>query len=136
YGPEYAEFDLPIIDGLASDPKDGGPLIEAGRAELVARLLGALEAKPELARRISQIDVQNPRDAVVLLDHDPALLRLGSEQFLERLEAYLEIAPVLRQSVAHIDYVDLRFGDRVYVGSAEVRTQMRRSTKAVAAAAR
>lgn len=135
YGPEYAEFDLPIIDGLASDPKDGGPLVEEARAELVGRLLAALEAKPDLARRISQIDVHNPRDAVVILDQDPALLRLGHEQFLERLQAYLELAPVLRQSVAHIDYVDLRFGDRVYVGNAEARTQVRRSIKPVVGAA-
>lgn len=132
YGPEYAEFDLPIIDGLASDPKDGGPLVEEARAELVVRLLSALEAKPELARRISQIDVHNPRDAVVLLDRDPALLRLGSEQFLERLQAYLEIAQVLRQSVSNIDYVDLRFGDRVYVGNASARTQLQRPIKPVA----
>lgn len=116
YGPAHAEFDLPIIDGLRSDPTAGGPLIEASRAGLANRLLRAVEAKPELARRISQIDVHNPRNAVVILDQDPALLRLGHERFLERLQSYLELAPVLRRTVAEVDYVDLRFDDRVYVG--------------------
>jgi cell division septal protein FtsQ len=44
-------------------------------------------------------------------------VRLGDAQFLERLESYLDLAPTLRERVPDIDYVDLRFGERVYVGS-------------------
>ncbi|MEE2612640.1 MAG: cell division protein FtsQ/DivIB, partial [Acidobacteriota bacterium] len=64
---------------------------------------------------ISQIDVSDPYDAVVLLNDDPVLLHLGGDQFLERLRFYAELAPALRARVADIDYVDLRFGPRVYV---------------------
>ena len=52
---------------------------------------------------------------VVLLEGDPALLHLGEERFVERLQAYLEVASALRDRVSDIDYVDLRFDDRVYV---------------------
>ena len=56
------------------------------------------------------------RDAsVVLLDGDSALLHLGDDKFLERVQSYLELSPALRERVVDIDYVDLRFDPRVYV---------------------
>lgn len=115
FGPQYAEFDLPVIDGLATSPEAGEPAIDAQRAALAARLLEAVAPRRDLARRISQIDVRDPHDAVVLLQKDPALLHLGEDHFAERLQSYVELAPSLRERVPDIDYVDLRFGERVYV---------------------
>lgn len=115
FGPQYAEFDLPIIDGLVRAPGDGNAAIDEERADLAARVIDAAAANAELARRISQIDVSDAHDAVVLLDNDPALLHLGEDRFLERLQAYVDLAPALRERVAEIDYVDLRFDERVYV---------------------
>jgi cell division protein FtsQ len=112
YGPNYADLDLPIIDGLSSAPDqtDSG----VSRAALARRLLDALRAR-NMAARISQIDVSDAHNAVVLLDGDPTLIRLGNERFVERLQSYVELAPALRERVPEIDYVDLRFGARVYV---------------------
>jgi cell division protein FtsQ len=115
FGPQYAEFDLPIIDGLVRAPGDGNPAIDEERADLAARVIDASAGNADLARRISQIDVSDAHDAVVLLDNDPALLHLGEDRFLERLQAYVDLAPALRERVADIDYVDLRFDERVYV---------------------
>lgn len=115
FGPNYAELDLPIIDGLSSAPEEGGALVDEGRAALAARLLASLEARADLAKRVSQIDVSDVRDAAVVLKDDPALLRLGDDQFVERLQSYLDLAPALRDRVDGIDYVDLRFDDRIYV---------------------
>jgi cell division protein FtsQ len=115
FGPNYAEFDLPIIDGLAAPPRDNGPLIDEARAELAAHVLAALQGRPDLAKRVSEIDVTDVRDAVLLLKGDTALVRVGNEQFAERLQSYLDLAPALRERVAAIDYVDLRFDERVYV---------------------
>ena len=64
---------------------------------------------------MSQIDVADAHDAVVLLNDDPALLHLGDAQFVERLDRYIELAPTLHARVPEIDYVDLRFERRVYV---------------------
>ena len=50
-----------------------------------------------------------------MLQDDAALLHLGEDKFLERLQSYVDLAPALREQVREIDYVDLRFGDRVYV---------------------
>lgn len=115
FGPQYAEFDLPIVDGLARAQRGGRPTIDQERAALAVRVIDALHGHRELGRRVSQVDVSDVRDAVVLLDDDPALLHLGSERFRERLEAYTEIAEALRERVTDIDYVDLRFEERMYV---------------------
>ncbi|MDE0828104.1 MAG: hypothetical protein OSB03_02775, partial [Vicinamibacterales bacterium] len=49
---------------------------------------------------------------------DPALLHLGGDDFLTRLRRYAELGATLRERVPNIDYVDLRFDPRVYVGPA------------------
>lgn len=115
YGPNYADIDLPIIDGLAAPPPRAAGLIDGPRAEFAARVLSALAAKPELVKRVSQLDVSDVHNAVVILDGDTALLRLGESDFAERLQQYLDLAPALRSKVAAIDYVDLRFDERLYV---------------------
>jgi cell division protein FtsQ len=115
YGPNYGDLDLPIIDGLASAPRDGSSALDETRALLAARLLAALQARPDLGTKVSQIDVSDPRDAVVILDGDTAMLRLGDDDFVERLQEYVDLEPALRERVPEIDYVDLRFDERLYV---------------------
>jgi cell division septal protein FtsQ len=121
FGPQYAEFDLPIIDGLVGSPPNGRPSIDDARAELAARVIEALSVRKDIARRISQIDVRDAHDAVVLLQDDAAFLHLGEDRFLERVQAYVDLAPALRKTVPEIDYVDLRFEERLYVRPASVK---------------
>jgi cell division protein FtsQ len=115
FGPQYAEFDLPIIDGLVRPPSSGQPAIDERRADLAGRVIEAIAPRHDLTVRLSQIDVTDLHDAVVLLDGDPALLHLGDDKFLERLQSYLDVAAALRDRVPDIDYVDLRFDRRLYV---------------------
>ena len=51
----------------------------------------------------------------IFLNGDTAVIQLGEDQFLQRLENYLELATALHERVAEIDSVDLRFDDRIYV---------------------
>ncbi len=115
YGPSYADIDLPIIDGLATSPRDGGSIIDQARAEFAALVIGTVAGRPEIAKRISQLDVADLHDAVAILDGDPALLRLGDTDFIARLQQYIDLAPALRERLNAIDYVDLRFNERLYV---------------------
>jgi cell division protein FtsQ len=119
YGPRYADCDLPIIDGLIATPMSVPPAVDRARAQLVSRLMSELRTRPELARRVSQIDAGNVHDVHVILDDDPAVVRLGETRFAERLESYVGLQAALREHVPDIDYVDVRFGERVYVGVAQ-----------------
>jgi cell division protein FtsQ len=111
YGPHYADLDLPIVDGLmAADDAQ-----RRARAALAGRVLEAVASRPDLAAAISQVDVSDPRDAVAILDNDPARLHLGDRDFVDRLQSYLELKPVLQSRVPAMDYVDLRFDARVFV---------------------
>lgn len=114
YGPNYQDFDLPIIDGLAAAARSAG-LVDGERSALASRLLAALQTRPDLARRVSQIDVSDARDAAVIFEGDTTLIRLGHERFVERLQSYVDIERTLHERVPDIDYVDLRFDERVYV---------------------
>lgn len=114
YGPHYSDLDLPIVDGLTlhAASEDGA---DDGRADLAARVIAALAARPAVGKRLSQVDVGDDRNAKVILNGDSAVIQLGDDQFLQRLEAYLGLATALRDRVAEIDSVDLRFDDRIYV---------------------
>jgi cell division protein FtsQ len=121
YGPQYADLDLPIVDGLAPAATEGGSMTDVARAELAARIITSLKAKPEIARKVSQVDVTDLRNAAVILAGDPAVIYLGDDQFLPRLQSYTELAAALRERVEQIDYVDLRFDGRIYVRPTKVR---------------
>ena len=115
YGPRYAEFDLPIIDGLSrGGEQERG--VNDRRVQLASRLLRDVSSRPALARRISQLDVSDPRNAVVIVDQETTRVRLGDERFAERLQSYVDLAGEYRSRVPAIEYVDLRFGERVVVG--------------------
>ena len=125
YGPSYADIDLPIIDGLAGSPRDGS-LIDQPRAEFAARVIGAIAARPDIASRVSQLDVADLHDAVAILDGDPALLRLGDTDFVARLQQYIDLAPALSERLNAIDYVDLRFDERLYVRPVKTAAQAKK----------
>lgn len=115
FGPNYRDLDLPIIDGLAyADEQDVGTL-EQSRALLAVRLLSELQRTPELAARVSQVDVSDARNAVVVMKGDTTLLQLGDAGFAERLQSYLDLVPTLREDVPNVDTVDLRYGARIFV---------------------
>lgn len=114
YGPQYADLDLPIVDGLA-EGATAGVMTDPARGELAARLMSSIGGNAQLARRLSQIDVSDLHNAAVILTGEPATIRLGEEQFRQRLESYLGLAEALRARVADIDSVDLRFEGRIYV---------------------
>ena len=127
YGPQYQDFDLPIVDGLIDARAAGGAGVHPARLETTSRLLAALEERPDLRARVSQIDVGDARDAVVLIGEDTARLHLGDTDFVARIQTWLEIAPTLREQMQEIDYVDLRFGAQVFARSGGQLTGIRRT---------
>jgi cell division septal protein FtsQ len=115
FGPAYRDFDLPIVDGLAAPRTEDGPPVDAARAQLTGRFLRTLAGYPDLRRALSQVDVSTPGNVKVLLGDDPTWLYLGDENFVERMRTYFELVPTLDERGRVADYVDLRFGSRVFV---------------------
>ena len=132
HGPDSSDFDLPLVDGLSTTTPvrktaaralavglpgtPGAPAIDGKRAGLAARVILAIRPNADISSRLSQIDVTDARNAAVILTDDPGVeLYLGEDRFLARLQSYLELASALRERVPEIDYVDLRFDDRIYV---------------------
>jgi len=113
YGPPYSDLDLPIIDGLATTSADG-TASDAARAEFAARIIASLRTRPDIAKKVSQIDVSDLHNASMILSGDPAVIYVGDDQFVQRLQQYVDLAPTLRERMPGIDYVDLRFDDRIY----------------------
>jgi cell division protein FtsQ len=118
YGPAYADLNLPMVDGLGGRGQARGTIDES-RVTLAGRVIAALAATPDLMAKVSLIDVSRAHDAVVMLEGDTALLHLGEESFAERLQQYLDLGDALRERVNEIDYVDLRFPERLYVRPAK-----------------
>jgi len=115
YGPNYSEFDLPIVNGLRS----GQPpemLVDEQRARTLSQFIGSLQARPDLMGRVSEIDLRDRKNVVVMLEGDTVAVRLGNEKFVDRLESYVELASALRERVADIDYVDARYIPSLVVG--------------------
>jgi cell division septal protein FtsQ len=117
FGPHHAELDLPVINGLSvsGGTRVSAAPIDKNRAALAARFLSSLRQRPDLAARVSEVDVSDVRNAVVTLKGDPTMIRVGDDQFVDRLQSYVDLAPTLRDRMARIRYVDLRFGERVVV---------------------
>lgn len=114
FGPQYADLDLPIIDGLSA-AESGDAMTDQARADLAVRVIASLRPNSAISRRLSQIDVSDRHNAAVILTGDSAVIHLGEDQFLPRLQSYLELSSALHDRVPDIDYVDLRFDERIYV---------------------
>ena len=110
FGAAYRDLDLPIVDGLMAEHAEE-------RAHLTDAFLTDLQTDPSVRAHVSQIDVSNGHDVVVLLDDQPTALHLGESEFVQRIRKYLVVAPALRDQLPDLEYVDLRFGERVYARS-------------------
>jgi cell division septal protein FtsQ len=115
YGPAHGDRDLPVVNGLATAGRDATPVIDQARAGLAAAFVEAVAPRPDLASRVSEVDVSRAEDVVVMLNDDQAWLHMGNAGFVERLDRYLEARVALVDRFGRLDYVDLRFGERVFL---------------------
>jgi cell division septal protein FtsQ len=115
FQPEHASLDLPIVTGLVPAARSAGRVADPDRVRLAHRFIEALAERPTLRDRLAEIDVTSPRDVAVLLGADPTLVHLGDDRFVERLTTYLDIVSSLRAELADLEYVDLRYDDRIFV---------------------
>lgn len=129
YRAEHHTFDLPIVDGLLVTSDGGEAAVDIGRMAGTAALFDDMASRSDLQHRLSQVDVTNPRDVVVMIDDDPAWLHLGEAAFVDRLQRYLDVRPALLDRFGAIEYADLKFDERIYVRGRNERTTRRVATR-------
>ena len=120
YGPEQSEYDFPVLTGI-----EGLPRAEAvKRVRAGANAVTALAAaRPELARRVSEVGLGRPDRLELRAGDGSPLLYLDVDDPLRNLDAYEAIRPGIARRLPQDDdgapvkiaYIDLRFRGRVSV---------------------
>ena len=113
FSSQYSRLNLPIIDGLAPSASVGDT-VDSARIGLFNRLMHDLSPRADLVDRLSQVDVANPRNAIVTLRDEPLKLYLGEQEFLTRLERWTETASSVRAQLEIDDHIDLRHGSVLF----------------------
>ena len=109
---------------MAAAGQGNGGRVDAARGILAVSLIQALTVRPDISKQVSQIDVADLRNAMVVFKGDSTAVRVGEQDFVRRLQAYLDLMPALRERIPNIDYVDLRFDGRIYVRPHQAVTQV------------
>jgi len=110
-GPGAAD-DLPVLTGIAS--LEGDALIAALRrgVELIQQLRGV---SADFAAEISELDLsQNDRVLIRTISGGPVLL-LDPQRIERNVEDYLSLAGEIERRSGPLDYVDLRWANRISV---------------------
>ena len=114
HGPRYADCDFPIIKGL--DAVRARPeQLRAALAEGVAVTRALTERQPGFVSQVSEIDVSEPDMIVLRLDDESYDLRLSRQEYMKNLENYFALRDQFKGDDGAIDYVDLRWQDRIAV---------------------
>jgi cell division septal protein FtsQ len=119
FGPEYADYDFPILTGLD----------HAGRESLKRKIqLGAAfvnhlyRTRPRLADSVSEIDVGDETAFQVRLNDGSAPIRVSPDGCELNLDNYLTMRNYIASNYGDVRYVDLRWKDRISIMPAAGRT--------------
>jgi len=107
--PERARFSLPVLAGVT---RQQPPEIRRARAGEVMTLMGEL---PGYARQISEIDVSDPDNLVVVevVQGRAVRLLLGNRNYLQRLNNLMDHYPDISRRLPNARTFDLRLDDRI-----------------------
>ncbi len=109
------ETSLPVMTGIDREMPRPERL---DRLQLFEEVMVAFgEAASELSEAVSEVDVTDARNAVVLTKHDGQVVRLqmGDRHLRHRLEVFLSYIGAWRSEFGAVESVDLRFEKQVAV---------------------
>ncbi len=118
YGPRYARYDFPLIKGIDSLRARGDDeRLRAALADGVRVSRALADGAPAFWQEISEIDVSRPHEAVLRLEAQDHDLRVSTEDPLLNLSGYIALRGDIGGDDVEsaIDYVDLRWRDRIAV---------------------
>jgi len=119
YGPQYADYDFPILTGLD----------RAGRETLKRKVtLGAAfvnflyRTRPALGDQVSELDLSGEDGIEARLNDGGAPLRMSTDAFDLNLDNYLAMRNYIAANYGSVQYVDLRWKDRITIMPAATRS--------------
>jgi cell division septal protein FtsQ len=112
YGPQYADYDFPILTGL----DHAGRETLKRRVSLGASLVNFLyRTRPVLADQVSELDLSREDGIEARLNDGGAPLRLSPTAFDLNLDNYLAMRNYIAANYGTVKYVDLRWKDRITI---------------------
>ncbi len=115
YSNRYGSFPYPLVRGLAAEPSS-----RESNYRRMMLFLGAMEKLDsgggQLTKMISEVDVSDLRNLVVIPANETVKIYLGEEDFLLRYQSHLKRIHAFRQlkeKVGPLEAVDLRFKGQV-----------------------
>ena len=106
YGPRTSGFDLPIVRGLAGTTGDA----RRERAERAGALLRDLG---ELARELSELQVEESGDLRLVLRGAGEVVRMGPPPWRDKFLTFLGLRKELAARCPETEFFDLRYRDRI-----------------------
>ncbi len=109
------QFDLPVIKGIDASMEDGARKI---RMNLFGRLMESLDSQqPEFSEFLSEVDVSDPKNAVVsaIYKDEVVDLQMGDDHLRHRFEVFLKYIDTWKAEFGPVKSADLRFEDQVAV---------------------
>ena len=119
FGPQYADYDFPILTGL---DRFGRETLKK-KIQLGAAFVNFLyRSRPALADQVSEVGLAGDDDLEVLLNDGGAPLRISPQAFELNLDNYLAVRNYITANYGQVRYVDLRWKDRITILPAEKRS--------------
>lgn len=117
YAPKYGKFDLPIIKGLALESGPSSNDVNERRMSLFLRAMEELDSEgDQYTELISEADVTDEQNLVVIPMDDTVRILLGHQDFLRRFRAHLKKLALYREmqkKYGGIDTIDLRYEKQI-----------------------
>jgi cell division protein FtsQ len=112
FGPRYADYDFPILTGV---DRFGRETLKR-KIQMGASFVDFLyKSHPTLADQVSEIGLEHEDDLEVTLNDGGAPLRVSPRAFGLNLDNYLAVRNYITSNYGAVEYVDLRWKDRITI---------------------
>ncbi|PYQ14773.1 MAG: hypothetical protein DMH00_00840 [Acidobacteria bacterium] len=112
FGPQYADYDFPILTGL---DRVGRETLKR-KIQLGAAFVNLLyRTRPVLADQVSEVDLSRDDALAVRLNDGGAPLRVSPDALELNLDNYLAMRNYIAANYGPVTYVDLRWKDRITI---------------------
>jgi cell division protein FtsQ len=119
FGPEYADYDFPILTGL---DRCGRNTLKRKTLQGAAFVNFLYKTRPQLADQVSELDMEDDDSIGIHLNDGGPPLRVDPESPGLNLDNYLAMRNFIASNYGDVEYVDLRWKDRITILPAEERS--------------